>query len=391
MPAKGRDLDISNKPTERPVNGGRTAEMPVAGGEARPLGLAEIGAFLSVLLGDAVARRIRPDPTEYGALVVLDSQLPIFYTSITRKSRVGIASFARRWKNAVTFVFPAWSIERPWVASKIRQGAARHRLINPGHQVIFLCNTAKETELLQSLGEVAIHINHNVFVSDRTFRPLGPRPLLYDALYNARLDPFKRHELTLEIERCGFIYYHAGEASAAAAKVVRERHGRLAPGHVFINRIEDGVLERLSPATVNELCNAASVGLCLSAMEGAMLASMEYLMAGLPIVSTPSLGGRDVYFDDDYCLIVEPDPRQIREAVAALKARDIPRDVIASRTREKVDRDRRRLLTLIDDLRERAGQRRQDAIEWPYHHVNLGERWKPWSNFMVEDTWPAYP
>lgn len=359
--------------------------------EARALGLSEIGTFLSVLVGDVAARRIRPDPAEYGALVVLDSEVPIFYSSITRKSRVGIAPFASRWKNAVTFAFPAKSLERPGVATKIRQRAVRHRLSNPGHQVIFLCNTAKETEILQSLGEVAIHINHNVFVSDRTFRPLDPRPLVYDALYNARFDPFKRHELTLEIERCGFIYYHAGEASAAAAKVARERHGRLAPGHVFINRIVGGVPERFSPAAINELCNAAAVGLCLSAIEGAMLASMEYLMAGLPIVSTPSLGGRDVYFEDDYCIIAEPDPRQIRDAVTALKERAIPREVIANRTREKVDRDRRRLLTLIDDLRERAGHRRQDVIEWPYHHVNLGGRWKPWFKFMAEDAWPAYP
>ena len=38
-----------------------------------------------------------------------------------------------------------------------------------------------------------------------------------------------------------------------------------------------------------------------------MLASIEYLLAGLPVVSTPSLGGRDHYFDDEYCLIAPPD------------------------------------------------------------------------------------
>ena len=121
-----------------------------------------------------------------------------------------------------------------------------------------------------------------------------------------------------------------------------------------------------------------------------MVASMEYLMAGLPIVSTPSLGGRDVYFEAEYCIIAEPDPRQIRDAVIALKQRAVPRDVIARRTREKVDRDRRKLLALIDDLRERAGQRRQDASEWPYHHVSLGERWRPWSDFMADGAWRSY-
>ena len=79
---------------------------------------------------------------------------------------------------------------------------------------------------------------------------------------------------------------------------------------------------------MNRVYNQAAVGLCLSAVEGAMYSSMEYLMAGLPIVSTPSLGGRDVYFDPDYCLIVEPEPAAIRRAVERLRDRAIPREEI---------------------------------------------------------------
>ncbi|WP_164127899.1 glycosyltransferase, partial [Stenotrophomonas maltophilia] len=73
------------------------------------------------------------------------------------------------------------------------------------------------------------------------------------------------------------------------------------------NPIVDGLTARLTPEAVNRVYNQAAVGLCLSAVEGAMCASMEYLMAGLPVVSTPSVGGRDVYFDPDYCIIAEPE------------------------------------------------------------------------------------
>jgi hypothetical protein len=33
---------------------------------------------------------------------------------------------------------------------------------------------------------------------------------------------------------------------------------------------------------------------------------MEYLMSGLPVVSTLSLGGRDYFFDDDFVRIAGP-------------------------------------------------------------------------------------
>ena len=51
-----------------------------------------------------------------------------------------------------------------------------------------------------------------------------------------------------------------------------------------------------------ELChwlNRSRTGLCLSEREGAMFASIEYLLCGLPIVTTPSIGGRHVFFEAD--------------------------------------------------------------------------------------------
>jgi hypothetical protein len=44
-----------------------------------------------------------------------------------------------------------------------------------------------------------------------------------------------------------------------------------------------------------------------------MRASIEYLFAGLSVVSTPSIGARDYFVDDEFCIICEPDPRSIRE------------------------------------------------------------------------------
>ena len=49
--------------------------------------------------------------------------------------------------------------------------------------------------------------------------------------------------------------------------------------------------------------------------EGSNHFSMEYMLAGLPIVSTPSTGGREVFFDHEFCTICEPHPNSVRDAV----------------------------------------------------------------------------
>lgn len=98
---------------------------------------------------------------------------------------------------------------------------------------------------------------------------------------------------------------------------------------------------------INLLLAQSGVGLCLSAAEGAMLASIEYLFAGLSVVSTPSLGGRDYFFDDEFCIICAPDPRSVREAVEALLARNVPRDYVRAKTLARVNIERRRYIDLV--------------------------------------------
>jgi uncharacterized protein (TIGR01627 family) len=152
------------------------------------------------------------------------------------------------------------------------------------------------------------------------------------------------------------------EQNALTAKVLRAN-----PKHVLINSRVDGSPVKLSPEGVNAALNRAAVGLCLSDVEGANYASVEYMLAGLPVVSTPSVGGREVYFDHEFCIICDPNPEAVRDAVQRLKARQIPRDYVRARTLAKFEPERRRFLSLIDDLSERlGGTRRFDHGVWPF-------------------------
>jgi glycosyltransferase involved in cell wall biosynthesis len=239
-------------------------------------------------------------------------------------------------------------------------------------------NTKAEVDLLRQYGEAAFFHNKTSVVSEETFRPVDGLTVEFDAIYNAQLTAWKRHELALGIERCAFVFYRAdvGSSTDDSEAAIIARHARLAPGHVFINQIDASNLPfRLRPADVNKHLNRAAVGLCLSAVEGPMFASTEYLLAGLPVVTTPSRGGRDHYFDDEYCLTVPPDPRSIAEAVSVLKGRRIPRSYIRARTLERIEKDRRRFVDLINAIFAEAESWKRIAMPWPFRQPLM--EWLP--------------
>lgn len=296
----------------------------------------------------------------------------ISYSGIARSAPLGLASIEPgrlRHRPAWFLISPTWSIETDDAARAIRERAVLHRANAPDHKLIFICNTPEEEAILREAGEAAFFYNKTANSAETIFKPLDGAPAEFDAIYNAQLRPFKRHELSLEIKRCAFLFYRdAGRADAPAleAEIIRQ-HAALAPGHVFINRLDRrGVPIRLSPSKVNRHLNRASVGLCLSEREGAMFASMEYLLSGLPIVSTPSAGGRHVYFDEEFCWVVSPDPRSVADAVAALKGKGIPRRYIRDRILRRVESDRARFLGLINSILEESHSDKRLAMPWPF-------------------------
>ena len=143
---------------------------------------------------------------------------------------------------------------------------------------------------------------------------------------------------------------------------------------MFINAFDEtNIPIRLARWEVNRELSRARVGLCLSAIEGAMFASVEYLLAGLPIVTTPSKGGRHVYHDPEYCWTAAPDPRSVAEAVYALGTKGIPRDRIRKCTLRRLERDRERFLGLIDAILEEGGSRRRLERPWPFRKTVIME------------------
>ena len=322
----------------------------------------------------------------FGAATILSRQPLILYTSIASNMPLGIGSlFSKRFGPypATFLITPSWTIERKERAHEIHRAAELERRLSPSSEFIFFCNTVGEKELLISLGEKAHFINHNAAISEEFFKPVKEAPLEYHAVYNARFDAFKRHELARKIPSVAYIGY---AVSSANHDYVRNRIVELVSqaGHVILNDLREGVPIWMSPEQVNDAYSKASVGLCLSALEGAMLSSMEYMLAGLPIVSTPSKGGRDVFFSEDHCLIVQPDEHAVAIAVEDLVQRGISRDDVRDRALAAIGPHRTRFLNVLNEILARNGSRERFGPEWPFHARRRLLRWEQLENLVPE-------
>ncbi len=232
----------------------------------------------------------------------------------------------------------------------------------PHHNYIYLCNSVRELELFKGAGLEAVFCNHNCWVDEKIFQPDSSVDKLYDAVYDANIAPYKRHELAVGIDNLSLISFrHPVLFNAGYAKRVRQ----VLAHACWLNDPLSDDFSFLSNNEVVKVLTQSRLGLCLSAVEGAMYASIQYLLCGLPVVSTLSKGGRDVFFEDDYALIVEDNPEAVSSGVAEMLSRNIPPEVIRQRVIDKINQHRQTFIDLLQELFDRHGSNQQADEVWP--------------------------
>jgi len=240
-----------------------------------------------------------------------------------------------------------------------------------------MCNTVEETARFRNAGIPSIFMNHNVFVDEALYRPLTIEKK-FDAVYNATLQPWKRHDLCAKIGQVAFIY-HSGPNTLEAYKMI----GESIPGARFMNAERSTEPHgHLMPEQVNQILNEAHCGLCLSAAEGAMHSSIEYLLAGIPVVTTPALGGRDFFFEPEFSSTVEPDRTAVAEAVEHFKLAGLDPLQIRTATLRRVYSERERFFNFINGLLRAEGERRDIRDEWESIFCNKLLGWEPLDVFL---------
>ena len=222
----------------------------------------------------------------------------------------------------------------------------------PQHDLYFICPTETEFNLFSKNGiKNAYFINKNAFIDDSMFYIMPQVEKKFNAIYNAQLKPYKRFELASNINKLAIITYQAHRFNQSALDSYNQQIRKTLNNAVWFNDIDNFI----PPVDIVKYLNQCKVGLCLSAEEGPMMASIEYLLCGLPVVSTKSLGGRDVFFDDEYVKVVDDDPQKINAAVEELIHRNISPEFIRSKTLEKIQVHRNRFIDLVNQILRDAG------------------------------------
>lgn len=249
----------------------------------------------------------------------------------------------------------------PEEARRIAGLEAEHRRVYPNFRFIHLCNYAAQIELFERLGLETIFCNHNAFVDENIFKPLPSVEKKFDAVYDARLVPFKRHYLAADVPRLGLIYYSVPTKDQINfTRRIKSDFSRAR----FFNHDEAGEYKILDARKINECLNECLVGLCLSEGDGAQYASIQYLLAGLPVVETKSFGGRDIFFENEYSIRVEPTVEAVKNAVDEMIERNISPALIRRKTLEKMRFHRRNFISLIQSIYDSEKIERDFSAEW---------------------------
>lgn len=169
----------------------------------------------------------------------------------------------------------------------------------------FMFNSREEMKNFEPFMFKGALINHNAWLDENAvMRPKPETQKLFDAIYVGRRSAFKRHMLAEKVPRL--------------ALVAGINHGNnISPAPELPAYINESPL---NPGEVCEKINQSHVGLILSEREGACFASSEYLLCGIPVVSTFSKGGRDIWYNEDNSIQCPPDAEAIADAVETLKS-----------------------------------------------------------------------
>ena len=263
-----------------------------------------------------------------------------------------------------------WDLYDPVELSRTVQHYQAFSLEYPKHNFIYLVNEEAHRTLLEELGVPAVFCHQNALIDESLFH-IKDVEKSYDAVYNARLDPFKRHLLARKLRSLGLIYYNLSgtEGVQYQGKVMREM-----PQALHLN-MRSGGYSFLDSHSVCTLYNRARVGLCLSAQEGANYATVEYLLSGLPVVSTHNTGGRNHFLQPGISRLVEPTPEAVRDAVQEFIDNPVPPETVRRMTLMRCLAHRITLQKVVQSIYDVEGAGRNFADEWNTVYVNKMLNW----------------
>ena len=232
-----------------------------------------------------------------------------------------------------------WSLFVSDYAEELKRRALEAHELLPEGRIIFLLNEKSAIPILQGVAE-CIFCHHNAFLEPERY-PLAGSQRDFDAIYVARITPFKRHALAAAVRNLYLIGTHSHSEEEYFQEIMHS---------VPYMRWEEKVFSwRIGGQIARSRC-----GLALSAVEGGMYVCGEYSLCGLPVVNTMNLGGRDAMLPEFSVFQAADTPEAVAEGVEYWKAHSVQPQEIREAFLKKASEHRERLEDLVASL---AGKR----------------------------------
>jgi glycosyltransferase involved in cell wall biosynthesis len=251
--------------------------------------------------------------------------------------------------------------------------AARERLPQIG-RILMLANEPEEVTALSTHGAEVVLCHQNAFLDERRYPVLPFVRKRHEAIYVARITPFKRHALLSEVPNVRLIGTFSENERTYAESILQS--------------LEDVRWSNWYPSRLIAFpMNQARCGLCLSAEEGAMFVSAEYLLCGLPVVNTPNIGGRDLVMPDFAVKRVAAEASAVADAVRQWQAAALPAADIREATLSLMRPHRHKLLELLREIGVSEELCKKYARRFP-HKLGLRCGRSPFRNLTLGLPWP---
>ena len=208
-----------------------------------------------------------------------------------------------------------WNIEKiidtfPWELSK--KNSINNNNFDIKKNIIFCAPTEETRDIIKEKGFRTILLNHNCLLDYNKYsiKTNNEFERKYNAVINSRPFWWKRVYLASKVNKLLYIKGSDWAKDETSWDGYKDMNLTLKFG--------------LPQYVVNNLYNISKVGLILSGntgenqqglCEGANYSSSEYLLCGLPVVSTKSSGGRDYWFDDYNSIICKPNEDSVKKSV----------------------------------------------------------------------------
>lgn len=205
---------------------------------------------------------------------------------------------------------------------------------NKDYNIVLLANSEEEKSYFEkNVSCDVLYFNHNALLDENKFK-INNTTVEYDLVIDSCFSSYKNRDLACKVDNTVHIGYF-------------KKNEKIIPSFGTIANTINNSYTRLNRDQICNIYNKSYVGGIFSLCEGACFASTQYLLAGIPIVSTESKGGRDIWYNFSNSIICNNNEddcyKSVQKAKNMVITGEFNRESIRNNTIELINKFRNEL------------------------------------------------